>query len=80
LTESFVARTTNLAVHYVVAATQVPGVADVPRLMSDNLALNIETTGMANLVNAYVVTQGITKSSNISAPNRFGASEVFAVK
>jgi hypothetical protein len=29
LTESFVARTTNLAVHYVVA-TQVPCVADVP--------------------------------------------------
>jgi hypothetical protein len=47
----------------------VPGV-DVPRLMSDNLALNIEYR-MANLVNAYVVTQGITKSSNISAPNRF---------
>jgi hypothetical protein len=58
----------------------VLGAADVPRLMSENLALNIETARMANLVDACVVTHGIAKSSNISAPNRVGSSEVVAVK
>jgi hypothetical protein len=48
--------------------------------MSENLALNIETARMANLVDACVVTHGIAKSSNISAPNRVGSSEVVAVK
>jgi hypothetical protein len=80
LTENIVARTTNPSIHYVVAVTRVLGVADVPRLMSDNLALDIEATGIANLVGANVVTDGIAKSSNISAPNRIGSSEVVAVK
>jgi malate synthase len=80
LTERIVARTTNLAIHYVVAVTDVLGAANVPRLMSDNLALDIETTGIANLVDAYVVTTGIAKGSNISAPNRTGSGEVVAVK
>jgi hypothetical protein len=43
LIESFAARTTNLAVHYVVAATQVPGVADVARPVKTS-CLNTETT------------------------------------
>jgi hypothetical protein len=48
--------------------------------MSQKFALDIETTGIAHLVDACVVTTGITKSSNISAPNRSSSSEVFAVK
>jgi hypothetical protein len=56
------------------------GAADVPRLMSEKLALHRETTGIADLIDACVVTTGIAKSSNVSAPNRASSSKIFAVK
>jgi hypothetical protein len=55
-------------------------IAVVPHLMSHKLALQRETTGIANLVHACVVTRRVAKSSNISAPNRASSSEVFAMK
>jgi hypothetical protein len=80
LTESIVAPSTNLAIHYVIAVTRVFGIHVVPNLMSDNLALLIETTGKAQLVDACVVTPRVANSSNPSATNRASSSEVFAVK
>jgi hypothetical protein len=80
LTESIVARATNPAIHYVVAVTHVFGIQVVPNLMSQKLALEIETTGIAHLVDAYVVIPRVAKDSSITAPDRSSSSEVFAVK
>jgi hypothetical protein len=66
--------------HYFGCGTHVLPAADVPRLMSDKLALDRETTGIANLVDACVVTIRVAKCSNVSAPNRFSSSEVVAMK
>jgi hypothetical protein len=81
LTETtVVARTTNTSIHYVGFGTRVLGVADVPRLMSDKLAPQRETIGIANLVHACVPSPPMAKSSSKCAPNRFSSSEVVAVK
>jgi hypothetical protein len=48
--------------------------------MSDKLAQDRETTGVANLVDACVVTTRVAKSSNISAPDHASSCEVVAVK
>jgi hypothetical protein len=56
------------------------GIAVVPHLMSHKLAPQRETTGKVNLIHACVVTRRVTKSSNVSAPNRVSSSECFAMK
>jgi hypothetical protein len=58
----------------------VLGAANVPRLMSDKLAQDRETTRVGNLVRACVVTIRVAKSSNVSAPDDVSSCEVVAVK
>jgi hypothetical protein len=48
--------------------------------MSQKLAVSRDTAGKSYLVDACVVPPRVAKSSNISAPNCAGSSEVLAVK
>jgi hypothetical protein len=75
-----VVRTTKSRRHYVVSVTHVAGATGVPSLMSHKPALQRETTGKGNLVDACAVTILIANTSNVSAPNRASSSEVIAVK
>jgi hypothetical protein len=79
LTESIVARSAKNIIHYIVLGTRVLGTADVPILMSQKLALQRETTGIAYLVDACVESIRVAKSSNLGAPDRVSSSEAVSV-